>query len=302
MGGRVGVVTGGVAEAARLGLAMARRGAAVRIFPAATEPGRVAEAIRSGRTDLVILAADDPAWPEAADGAELERLRLLLSGLCDRVVPALEGLDSLDSLDSLGVAPGGALEPLAGVARSGELGVLAIAGADSSLARAQTEAAAEAGALLLTMTREAVLDSNETFLMGLSAGAATALKQGRDAVIRSENWTGASEVTRRLGAKRGIPGWEVERRVRTLLARAALQVMNGTGASCLIAMGGETAGAAVRALGLAELIPAPEVPGETAWLVGTGEHPVLLGLRHGPTGGEQGLVDALAEARRLVRV
>lgn len=170
--------------------------------------------------------------------------------------------------------------------------ILVISGSYLPQARAQVEQLADRGALVLTLNREAVLNQDESYLMGLRSGAAAAVKQGRNVVVRSENWPEAVEVTRRLGARRGIPVDELEARVRTMLARVALGAVQSAEARKVIALGTETGAAVREALGAGEAEALGEaVPGAPALLV-SGPTPVLLVLMPGSVGQP----DALAEA------
>ncbi|HLO02387.1 MAG TPA: nucleotide-binding domain containing protein, partial [Symbiobacteriaceae bacterium] len=136
-------------------------------------------------------------------------------------------------------------------------GILVIAGSDAPEARAQLERLAEAGALTLTLTREAVLGQDETLLMALRSAAGAAVKEGRPVVVRSENWPGAVEVTRRLAAKRYIP--EIEQRVATMLGRVAEGVVKAGAGSRLIVVGTDTGEAVCRQLQITERAVTREV-------------------------------------------
>lgn len=136
-------------------------------------------------------------------------------------------------------------------------GILVIAGSDRPEARAQLERLAEAGALTLTLTREAVLGQDETLLMALRSAAGAEVKAGRPVIVRSENWPGAVEVTRRLAAKRYIPA--VEERVATMLARVAEGVVKAGAGERLIVIGTDTGEAVCRQLQIGERTAIGEV-------------------------------------------
>lgn len=172
-------------------------------------------------------------------------------------------------------------------------GILVITGSDAPQARTQLERLAEAGALVLTLTREAVLNQDETLLMALRSAAGAALKQGRPVIVRSENWPGAAEVTRRLAAKRYIPAEEVARRVLTMLARVAEGVIKAGASERIIAVGTETGEALLRHLGIneREIVgeAAPELPALRAAALGVS---LLLALKPGAAGDPDTLVQA----------
>lgn len=173
--------------------------------------------------------------------------------------------------------------------------LLVIAGSAAPEARTQLERLAEEGALVLTLTREAVLTQDETLLMALRSAAGAALNQGRHVVVRSENWPGAAEVTRRLAAKRYIPAEELERRVRTMLARVAEGVVKAGAGRRILAVGTDTGEALCRQLQIAERkIVGEAAPGLPALMVTAGTTPLLLALKPGSTGAPDTLVEAVA--------
>lgn len=139
-------------------------------------------------------------------------------------------------------------------------GILVIAGSDRPEARAQLERLAEEGSevSVRTLTREAVLGQDETLLMALRSAAGAEVTAGRPVIVRSENWPGAAEMTRRMAAKRYIP--DVEQRVATMLARIAEGVVRAGAGDRLIVIGTDTGEAVCRQLQLTER----EVIGEAA--------------------------------------
>jgi uncharacterized protein YgbK (DUF1537 family) len=174
-------------------------------------------------------------------------------------------------------------------------GILVIAGSAAPEARAQLERLAEAGALVLTLTREAVLTQDETLLMALRSAAGAALKQGRHVIVRSENWPGAAEVTRRLAAKRYIPAEEVERRVRTMLARVAEGVVKAAATRRLVAVGTEVGDALCAQLGITERqVVGEAAPGLVVWRAMVANDPVFLVLQPGSKGAPETLRQAVA--------
>jgi uncharacterized protein YgbK (DUF1537 family) len=175
-------------------------------------------------------------------------------------------------------------------------GILVIAGSAAPEARAQLERLAEAGAQVLTLTREAVLTQDETLLMALRSAAGAALKQGRHVVVRSENWPGAAEITRRLAAKRFLSAQEVERRVSTMLARVAEGVVKAGAARRLVTVGSDTGEALWRHLGLTKREVVGEVAtGLSALLVdaAVGSGPLLLVRKPGRSGEPDTLLQAV---------
>lgn len=165
-------------------------------------------------------------------------------------------------------------------------GILVIAGSDRPEARAQLERLAEAGALTLTLTREAVLGQDETLLMALRSAAGAEVKAGRPVIVRSENWPGAVEVTRRLAAKRYIPA--IEERVATMLARVAEGVVKAGAGERLIVVGTDTGEAVCRRLQISERIVVGEVVSDLPVLrveSGLMRAPVFAGS-NGPAGGK----------------
>lgn len=127
-----------------------------------------------------------------------------------------------------------------------EVGRLVLVGSSAPQARALVDRLAEEGALVLTIHREAVLNEDESYLMGIRSGAAVAIRQGRTVVVRSENWPEALLVTRNLAARRGISAEQLEGRVLRMLARVAQGVVESTGCHQVLAVGTDT-GAAVSA-------------------------------------------------------
>ncbi|MFZ5814401.1 MAG: nucleotide-binding domain containing protein [Bacillota bacterium] len=178
-------------------------------------------------------------------------------------------------------------------------GVLVLVGSARAEARAQVERLAEAEALVLTLSREAVLNEDETFLMGIRSGAAAAIAKGRNVVVRSENWPGAAEVTLRLAAKRWIPAEEVGRRVTSMLARVGEGVVAATGGRRLVVVGTETGEALCRQLKLSELAPAGEAAPGVAALLAPGPQPLLLAWKPGGTGQPGALAEAVTWLRTL---
>lgn len=172
-------------------------------------------------------------------------------------------------------------------------GTLVLVGSAKPQARAQVERLAEEGALVLTLTRQAVLDQDETFLMGIRSGAAAALKQGRHVVVRSENWPEAVEVTRRLAAKRGIAPDEVEQRVRQMLARVGEGVVRAIHLGQMIAVGADTCAALCRQLGLGEPAMLPEAGPGLRTLSVPGPEPLQLVLKAGDSGDADTLWQAI---------
>lgn len=142
-----------------------------------------------------------------------------------------------------------------------QMGVLVLVGSAREQARAQVERLAEQGALVLTLSREAVINQDETILMGIRSGAAVAMRTGRNVVVRSENWPGAAEVTMRLAAKRGIPAEEIERRVLAMLARVGEGVLAATGSRRVVVVGTETGRALCRQINLTEPLLLTWIPG-----------------------------------------
>jgi uncharacterized protein YgbK (DUF1537 family) len=113
--------------------------------------------------------------------------------------------------------------------------------------------------------------------------------------MRSENWPGAAEVTKRLAAKRYIPAAEIERRVTTMLARVAEGVIKAGAGSRLVAVGTDTGEALCRHLGIDERTVVGEAsPGLTVLQVTAAGKPVLLVLKPGSTGEPESLVQAVA--------
>lgn len=197
-------------------------------------------------------------------------------------------------------------------------GILVIVGSDAPETRAQLERLSEAGALVLTLTREAVLGQDETLLMALRSAAGAEVKEGRTVVVRSENWPGAAEVTRRLAAKRYIPA--VEERVATMLARVAEGVVKAGAGRSLIVVGTDTGEAVYRQLQVTERAVIGEVtPGlavlraesglarsavraEPAARERAGSDLVgslLLVLKPGAYGGPESLLEAVAKLAAL---
>lgn len=174
----------------------------------------------------------------------------------------------------------------------GQSGILVIVGSDRPAARAQLERLAEEGALVLTMTREAVLRQDETLLMALRSAAGAAVKDGRPVVVRSENWPGAVEMTRRMAAKRYIPA--VEERVATMLARVAEGVVKAGAVDRLIAVGTDTGEAVCRQLQISER----EVIGEVA--AGLPVLRVQSELLRSPVRVGQSWTESLAESAQSV--
>lgn len=185
--------------------------------------------------------------------------------------------------------------------------VLVIAGSGAPEARAQLDRLADEGALVLTLTREAVLGQDETLLMALRSAAGAALKQGRTVIVRSENWPGAADVTKKLAAKRFIPADEVERRVSTMLARVAEGVIKAGAGRRFVVVGTDTAGAFCQHLGITEMVVVGEVaPGLPALLAKqhgarteSGPVPLLLALKPGAGGGPETLFQAVTNLERL---
>jgi|GEM_PF-3933988 len=118
-----------------------------------------------------------------------------------------------------------------------EPGTLVLVGSYAPAARAYVDQLADDGALVLTIPREAVLNQDESYLMGIRSAAAGAVKQGRTVVVRSENWPEAVLMTRRLAEKRLISPEALDQRVRQMLARAAVGVLHASGARRLIVVG-----------------------------------------------------------------
>lgn len=129
-------------------------------------------------------------------------------------------------------------------------GVLVLVGSCAPQARTQAERLAEAGALVLTLSRETVLQQDESILMGIRSAAAAAIKQGRTVLVRSENWPEAREVTRRLAARRGISASEIEARVGTLLGRVAQGALRALDTLRLVVVGTDTCQAVCRQVGV----------------------------------------------------
>ncbi len=136
---------------------------------------------------------------------------------------------------------------------------LVLVGSCAPEARRQVERLAERGALVLTVGREVVLNQDESYLMGIRSAAAAAILQGRDVVVRSENWPEAVLVTERLAAKRLIPPDVVRERVRTMLARVAQGVVLSTALRKVIAVGTDTGQAVRELLGCGSVPVAVEV-------------------------------------------
>lgn len=134
----------------------------------------------------------------------------------------------------------------------GAPGALILVGSTAPAARALVERLAGEGTLVLTISRQAVLDADESFLMGIRSGAAVAIKRGQTVLVRSENWAGALEVTLKLAAKRWIPAETVSERVRGMLARVAAGVLEATGCGTLAVVGTETGQAVCERLGIAD--------------------------------------------------
>lgn len=172
----------------------------------------------------------------------------------------------------------------AGIDLGGSAGTLVLVGSCAPQARAQVEHLADEGALVLTIPREAVLNRDESYLMGIRSGAAAAVKVGRTVVVRSENWPEALLVTRKLAARRGITVDELERRVRTMLAGVAQGAVESAGARRLIGVGTETSAALCEALGITELVTLREVAPDVPVLLAPGVRPLLLVLKSGTSG------------------
>lgn len=283
MGQRLGIIAGAIVEAAGIGLRFASRGYAVRIFTGEPDPERFLEHLATRRTDVAIIAAE---------------------GVSEREAMARECLREWGGATLAGEVPGvpeGWPEPAApfdpGPAPGSPAGALVLAGSCLPEARAQVDRLADEGALVLTLPREAVLNLDETYLMGIRSGAAAAIRQGRIVVVRSENWPEAAVITRRLGARRGIPAEEIDQRIVAMLARVGHDVVQTTSARRLVAVGTETSAALCRQLGITELIVGKELaPGVPALLVpGPGpEPPLLLVLKAGSTGGPDTLLPVVA--------
>lgn len=228
-------------------------------------------------TDVVVVAAGES---EAAVARAEEALSRMGATLLTEEPPAR-------SIDRAYARPAG-----------GGLGALVLAGSAKPAARAQVDALADDGALVLTLTRQAVLDQDETFLMGLRSGAAAAIKQGRNVVVRSENWPEAVEMTRRLAAKRWISADEVERRVRTMLARVAEGVVHAVGHAGVlrqvIAVGTETSAAVCEQLQIGELRLLYEVCPDLPIMLAQTAQPLYVVLKSGASGEPDALRRAIA--------
>lgn len=174
-----------------------------------------------------------------------------------------------------------------------------LVGSPSPQARAQVERLADEGALVLTLHREAVLNQDETFLMGIRSGAAAAISHGRNVVVRSENWPEAVQMTRLLGAKRWIPAEEVEGRVRTMLARIGQGVVAATRPRGVIAVGTETGQALCNQLGIAQLTEVSRLEPDLPVMRTEDSEPLLLVLKPGGLGGPETLLEAIAHLTRL---
>lgn len=168
-------------------------------------------------------------------------------------------------------------------------GALVLVGSCAVQARSQVERLVDEGALLLTLTRETLLNQDESVLMGLRSAAAAAVRQGRTVVVRSENWPEAREVTRRLAARRGVPPAEIESRVGLYLGRVAEGALKALGHLKLVVVGTDTCGAVCRHLGVAE----PTVPAAAQTVLAGGAQPVRLLCRAGAAGGPGALIDAV---------
>src|SRR5690606_28780832 len=104
-------------------------------------------------------------------------------------------------------------DPLAGLDVTGPAGVLVVAGSVMPQSRAQVEALASAGGVVLTLQAREALTQPDRGVTALAARAVEALRAGRHVVIRSENWPEAVDETRRLGAELGLDGVAVSRRI-----------------------------------------------------------------------------------------
>lgn len=178
-------------------------------------------------------------------------------------------------------------------------GTLVVVGSANPVTRAQVERLADEGALVLTLHREAVLNQDETYLMGIRSGAAAAIKQGRNVVVRSENWPEAITVTRLLAAKRRIPAEEVEQRVSSMLARVGEGVVMAANPQGVIVVGTETGAALCRQLGISALAEVSQVVPGLPVMHSTEQGPLRLILKPGGFGGPDTLVEAISHLAAL---
>lgn len=275
---KVGIVAGEIVDAVRSGVQFARYGYAVRIFTPQADLTELPAHLFAARADVAIIVTDGTTEREVQAEAALHRWGAAVG---EDVLPV-----ERERPDPF--------HPLEGVDLSNSGGTLVLVGSYMPQARAQVERLADEGALVLTLHREAVLNRDESYLMGIRSGAAAAIKQGRNVVVRSENWLEALMMTRRLAAKRGIPVDVLESRVREMLARVGQGVVQAAGARQLIVVGTETSATVCRLLGMTEMVLLREIAPGLPFVLVPGPSPLLLVLKSGTSGEPDVLTQAAA--------
>ena len=192
-------------------------------------------------------------------------------------------------------------DPLAGLRLDDANGVLVIAGSVMPQTRAQVEAAAAAGARVLTLMSEEALRDPAGAAERLARAAADGLRAGAHVVVRSENRPDAVDAARALGASLGMDGVAVSKRISTVLARVARLALDATGARRLITLGGDTSAAVCRELGIDETVVLAEIAPGLPSSLAPGERPLLLVLKSGSFGGPEFVNDAIAHLSALGR-
>lgn len=172
-------------------------------------------------------------------------------------------------------------------------GVLVLAGSITPQSQAQVATLAASGAPVFTLDGRAALAEPDAALARLAREAARAIARGRIAVVRSENWPEAAAATRALGAEQGLDAIAVNRHVAGLLGRVAEAVLRTTGCRRLIALGGDTAAAACRALNVTEMVVLREIEPGLPSILAPGPPPLLLVLKAGGFGEPDFLMRAI---------
>ncbi|MDB4895598.1 MAG: four-carbon acid sugar kinase family protein [Firmicutes bacterium] len=279
---KVGFVASDEVSAIGMGCRFASQGYAVRIFTPQTDLDRLPEHLGARRTDVAIIVA--PAGSEQYDRA---------SAALERWGAGPPTGDAQTETE-----PPASFDPLAELDVRGPGGTLVLIGSAAPGVRAQIDRLADDGALVLTLRRELVLGQDETQLMGLRSGAAATAEQGRNVVVRSENWPEAVEMTRRMAAKRGTSAEELGNRVVNMLARVGQGVISGAittrgSTRRVIAVGTDTCAALCRKLGIGELLVLAEVEPGLPVVLAPGPEPLLLFLKAGSSGGPDTLAQAI---------
>jgi uncharacterized protein YgbK (DUF1537 family) len=209
-------------------------------------------------------------------------------------VRALGGASALaEELGRVWPAPA-PFDPMAGVELGPSGASLVVAGSVMPQTRAQIAALEAAGVEITALASHEILGDLEGAIARAAARAGAALAAGRPAVLRSENNPDAVARARALGASRGLAPVAVSRAVSDALAEAAARALELSGATRLIALGGDTSAALCARLAIDEMLVLDEIePGLPVSLV-PGSPARLLVLKSGSFGGPDFVLKALA--------